>query len=180
MTYHWDIWIIVWENKLYLNLMCFEIPRKQDILSLQILAILHLSDFLIHAVRTMTPWLWYYYSLGKRLTSGLGFFWDINQDMEWTKYPWGQYYMVQLFTIYIAQYMSKLGVFCLYLWMELWKIHHQTPHIIEVRHDQCLGLKPEVLILYEMVREKYISLNMSGVTNWVVQLYFISILHPRH
>ena len=55
--------------------------------------------------------------------------------------------------------------------MELWKIHHQTPHAIEVRHDQLMDLEPEMLIIYEIVSDQDISLHMSGVTTRVVHLY---------
>ena len=64
--------------------------------------------------------------------------------------------------------------------MELWKIHHQIPHEIEAKHEQFLGLEPELLIMHEMVRHQDISLHMSRVTNRVVQIYFLVILHPRH
>ena len=64
--------------------------------------------------------------------------------------------------------------------MELWKIHHQTPHEIEVRHDQLMGLEPGILILHEMVSDQNISLHVSGVTTWVVHIYCLEILHPRH
>ena len=60
------------------------------------------------------------------------------------------------------------------------EIHHQTPHKIEVRHDQFLGLEPDLLILHEIVIDQYISLNLSQVTTWLVQLYCLEILHPIH
>ena len=71
---------------------------------------------------------------------------------------------------YVAQELSILGILCLTLLMELWKIHHQTPYEIEVRHDQLLGLEPDLLILNEMVSDQYISSNMSWVHTWVVHL----------
>ena len=50
-------------------------------------------------------------------------------------------------------------------------IHHQTPHEIEVRNNQFLGLEAGLLILLEMVSEQYISVNMSGVPTLLVQIY---------
>ena len=47
-------------------------------------------------------------------------------------------------------------------------------------HDQLLGLEPGLLILHEMVSDQYISLNVSGVPTWVVQIYCFKILHLRH
>ena len=38
------------------------------------------------------------------------------------------------------------------------EIHHQTPHEIEVRHDQFLGLEIDLMILHEMVSDQDISL----------------------
>ena len=64
--------------------------------------------------------------------------------------------------------------------MELWEIHHQTPHEIEVIHDQLLGLEQGLLILHEMVSDQDRSLHMSGVPPWVVQIYCLAILHPRY
>ena len=55
--------------------------------------------------------------------------------------------------------------------MELLKFHHQTPHEIEVRHDQLMGLEPEIPILHEMISDQDISLRMSGVTTWLVHIY---------
>ena len=61
-----------------------------------------------------------------------------------------------------------------------WKIHHQTPHEIEVEHDQLLALEPELLILNEMVSEKDRSLQVSGANTCVVQIYCLEILHTIH
>ena len=36
MAYHLVSWMIVEINELYLNLMCFELPRNLDVISLQI------------------------------------------------------------------------------------------------------------------------------------------------
>ena len=58
--------------------------------------------------------------------------------------------------------------------MELWKIHHQKPHKIEVIHDQFLGLEPG------MMSDQDLSLHVSGVATWLVQLYCLSILHSRN
>ena len=64
--------------------------------------------------------------------------------------------------------------------MELWKISHQKPLEIEVRYEQLLGLEPELLILRVMVGEKDRSLHVSRIPTWLVQLYLLEILHPRH
>ena len=64
--------------------------------------------------------------------------------------------------------------------MEMWKIHNQTPHEIEVRHEKLLGLELELLIMHEMVSYQDKSLHMIGVTTWAVQIYCLEILHPRH
>ena len=60
------------------------------------------------------------------------------------------------------------------------EIHNQTPHEIEVRHDQLLGLEPELLILNEMLSVQDISLHVNRVPTWVVQLYCPLPLNPRH
>ena len=77
---------------------------------------------------------------GKRLACDLGFLWDINQYLEWTKCPRGQYSLVHRLLIYVAQYMYNLGVLWLPSWMGLWEIHHQTPHEIEVIHKKLPNL----------------------------------------
>ena len=59
-------------------------------------------------------------------------------------------------------------------------MHHQTPHEIQVRHDQLMGLETELLIHNEMVSDQDRSLHMIRVTNWLFQLYCLVILHPRH
>ena len=64
--------------------------------------------------------------------------------------------------------------------MELWKIHHQTPHEIEAVHDQFMGLESDLLILHEMVSVQDISLQVSRIPTWVFQIYVLPILHPRH
>ena len=180
MVSHWAIWMIVDQNKIYLNLMCFKIPHKLEVGSLHRQALPFWSEFLLRAVWTVMTWAFYNYYLGQRSSRDLEFFWDIPQDLEKTKCPWGQYYMVRRFVICVAQDMYNLGVFCLPFWAELWKIHHQNQHKIEVRHDKFLGLESELLILHEMVSDQYISLHMSGVTTWLVQIYLLKILHPRH
>ena len=43
-----------------------------------------------------------------------------------------------------------------------------------------MRLEPELLILNEMVSAKDIFLHVSGVTTWVVHIYFLEILHPIH
>ena len=64
--------------------------------------------------------------------------------------------------------------------MDLWKIHHQTPHEIEVRHDQLMGLEPGLLIIHEMVSDQDRPLQVIEVPTWAVQIYRLEILHPRH
>ena len=49
-----------------------------------------------------------------------------------------------------------------------------------MRHYQFLGLEPDLLILHGMVSDQYISLHVRGVTNWVVHIYCLEILHPRY
>ena len=61
--------------------------------------------------------------------------------------------------------------------MELRKIHHQTPHEIEVINDQFLGLEPEQLIIHGIISVQDRSLHMSGVNCWVVQIYCLAIFH---
>ena len=51
------------------------------------------------------------------------------------------------------------------------EIHHQTPHEIEVRHDQLLGLKTGTLILHETVSDQNKPLHVSRVPTWLSQLY---------
>ena len=55
------------------------------------------------------------YSLKQHLDCVLEFHWDPTQDMEWTKYPWSQYYMVHFSMICFAQDLYNLGVFYLNL-----------------------------------------------------------------
>ena len=64
--------------------------------------------------------------------------------------------------------------------MELCKIHHQTPHEIEVILDQLLGLVPELLILNEIVSVQDISLHLIRSPTWLVQIYCLALLYPRH
>ena len=93
----------------------------------------------------------------------LEFLWDIPQDMELTKYPWGQYSMVHLFVNLVAQDLSNLEVLCHPSWMKLWKIHYLTPHEIEVIHDQLLGLGQDLMIFHEMVIVQDISMHVIRV-----------------
>ena len=60
------------------------------------------------------------------------------------------------------------------------KIHHQTLHETEVRHDQLLGLELEILILHEMVADQDRSLHVSGVPTWLVHLCGLKIFDPIH
>ena len=176
MASHWACWIIVEWKELYLNLVFFELPRNLYVWSLQRNMIPYCSDLLVRAVRTATTW----YSLEQRSSRDLEFLLDIHQDMEWTKYPWGQYSLVQHFVVYNAQDMSNLGVLWLTSWMELWEIHNQIPHEIEMIHDHFMGLEPDPLILHEMVSYQYISLQVSMVPTWLFQMHFLAIFYPRY
>ena len=60
------------------------------------------------------------------------------------------------------------------------EINHKKAHEIDVRHEQFLGLEPELLILHEMVSVQNRSLHMREVSTWVVQLYCLEIFHPIH
>ena len=60
------------------------------------------------------------------------------------------------------------------------EIHHQKPRGIAVRHDQFLGLGPELLILHEMVSIPDIFLHTIVDTTWLGQIYCLEILHPKH
>ena len=51
---------------------------------------------------------------------------------------------------------------------------------IEVRHEKLLGLELELLILHEMVSDKYRLMHMSGVLTWVFHIFSLEILHPIH
>ena len=108
------------------------------------------------------------------------FFWDLPKYLEWTKYPWHQYSTVNRFLICVVQDLSNWWVLGITSWMELWKSHHQTQHVIGVIHDQFLGWEPEPLSLHKMVRDQDRSLYMSGVTTWVRQICCLVIFHPRY
>ena len=125
-------------------------------------------------------WSYLYYFLLQLSARELSFWWGIPQYIEWTKYPWGKYSLVHHFSSCVAQYLSNLGVLWLPSWMEMWKVHHQTPHVIEVRHDQFMGLEPEILILHEILINRDKSLHVIRVPTWLVQLYFLAIFHLRH
>ena len=73
-----------------------------------------------------------------------------------------------------------MGVLCLPSGMERCKIHHQTPHDIEVRHDQLLVLEPELLIMHKIMSDQDRSLRVIVVTTWVLQLYFPAIFNRIH
>ena len=64
--------------------------------------------------------------------------------------------------------------------MEIWKIRHQIPHEIEVRHYQLLGLEAELLILNEIVKFQYIYMHVIGVPTWVFHIYILPIFHPMN
>ena len=162
MEYHWTSWIIFERNKISLNLMCFKLPRNVDVWSLLRQGIHHWPYFIVRAVRTATAWYCYYYDIGQHSARELEVFRDLSQYLEWTKYRWGKYFLVQRFASYLSQDLSNLGVFWLPSWMELWKIHHQTPHKVEVIHDQLMGLGPEPSILHEIASNQDRSLNVIG------------------
>ena len=61
--------------------------------------------------------------------------------------------------------------------MELWKIHHQTPHKIEVLHEQLLVLEPELMILLKMLSYQDISLHVIRDPAWLVQIFCPTILN---
>ena len=108
------------------------------------------------------------------------FFWDPPQDLEWTNYPWGQNSPMHRSLSWVSQDLSNLGLLCHTSWMELWKIHHQKPHEIEVLHEQLLVLEPELLILHEMLSYQYISLHVIRDPAWLVQICCLAIFHPGH
>ena len=166
MASHWARWMIVERKGFSLNLICFKLPRKLDVRSLQRQTLPRWSEFLVCAVWTTATWVFCYYSLEQHSARDLGIHWDLPQDLEWTIYPWGQYYLVHCSVRCDAQDLSNLGVLCLPSWMELWKINHQTPHDIELRHDQLLGLELELLILHKMVSDQERSLHISEVPTW--------------
>ena len=57
------------------------------------------------------------------------------------------------YVICVAQDLLNLEVFLSSLIDGTVEIHHQTPHEIEVRHNQLLGLEPELLIMNEMMSD---------------------------
>ena len=82
MASHWLSCMISDQNILYLNFMCFELPRKMDIWSIQRQVLPWWPVFLVGVVRTATARSCYYYYLVRRLVHGLGFSWDLPQDLE--------------------------------------------------------------------------------------------------
>ena len=168
MASHWGRWMIFEQNKLSLNLMCFELPRNIEFLSLQRQALPLWTDFLVRVVQTTDMWSFYHYSLEKHLSHDLGFLWYLPQYMEWTKYPWGQY-VLQCTTLWaVLHKIFPIRRYCAFPHEFNWgKNHHQKPHEIEVRHEQFLGSEPDLLIL-------------RGVPTWVVQLCCLVKLNPRH
>ena len=160
--------------------MRFKLPWKLDVCALQRHTISLWHKFLVREVLTAMIWAFYYYSLERYLYQDLGVRWDLPQDLEWTKYLWGQYSLVHHSVRCVAQDLSNLGIFFLPSWIELWIIHHPKPHEIEVRHNQFLYFNPELLIMNKMLRDQYISLTARGVTPWVFQICCLPILHPIH
>ena len=108
MSHHWVSWMIV-EKKIYLNIMCFELPRNLEIKSLQRQALPFWMDFIVRVVHNEIMWACCNYSLGRRSACDLVFHWDITQDTEWTKCTWGKYYTVHHSVICVANYLSNLG-----------------------------------------------------------------------
>ena len=74
--------MIVEQNKLSLNLMCFEFPQKLDIRVLQRHMLPRWSEFLVRAVNTVLTLASYYHSLDLLLAWYLGLCWYITQYME--------------------------------------------------------------------------------------------------
>ena len=64
--------------------------------------------------------------------------------------------------------------------MELRIGHHRTPHKIEMRHDQLLGLEPELQILHEMVIDQDLPLRVIRVATWLVHRHLLAILYIKH
>ena len=64
--------------------------------------------------------------------------------------------------------------------MGLCKVHHQTPHEIDVRYAQLLGLELELLILNGIVSDQDRSLYVIKFPTWVFHIYSLKILHPGH
>ena len=92
MASHWARWMIVEQNKLYLNFMCSEFPWKLYVWSLQRHMLPCWMDFLlVRAVRNATTWACYYYSLEKSSARDLGICWYLPLYMEWIKSHWGRY-----------------------------------------------------------------------------------------
>ena len=109
----WACWTIVERNQLSLNLMCLEIPWKMGVRALLRHTLPCWMDFLVRASWTAETWAFYYYCMERRLACDLGFLWYITQDMEWTKYPWGQYSLLHCSVSCVAQDLSNLVLLCL-------------------------------------------------------------------
>ena len=82
MAPYWERWIIVDQNKISLNLMCFELLWNLDICLFQRQPLPCWPEFLVRAVLTTTTRALYYYSLEILSASDLVFLWDLAQDLE--------------------------------------------------------------------------------------------------
>ena len=132
--------ILVDKNQHSLILICFKIPWNLYVRAMQRQMLPLWPDFPVRVVQIAAEWQFYYYSLEQCSDRVLEFCRNVTKDLEWTKYPWGQYYQVHRSVICNEQDLSNLGVFCLTSWVEHRETRHQTPHEIEVRYDQFLGL----------------------------------------
>ena len=74
MASYGERWIIVEQKEIYLNWICFKLPRKMDVHSLQRQTLLHCLDFLARSVWTVLTWAFYYYFLEWKWACDLDFF----------------------------------------------------------------------------------------------------------
>ena len=74
MASYGERWIIVEQKEIYLNWICFKLPRKMDVHSLQRQTLPHCLDFLARSVWTVLTWAFYYYFLEWKWACDLDFF----------------------------------------------------------------------------------------------------------
>ena len=74
--------MIVEKKEIYLNFMCFKLPRKLGVQSLQRQTLPCSPDFLVCAVWIETTLECYWYSLEQRLTHDLRFHWELPQVLD--------------------------------------------------------------------------------------------------
>ena len=77
---YWARWMIVERNNLFVNFMCFKLPRKLDVRSLQRLTLPFWPNIIVLVVRTTTMWSYFYYFVVQLLSRELeydGIFLDI-------------------------------------------------------------------------------------------------------